>query len=170
MEELWERLKAHFSRVDGALDDLRVPAPAKNIAALKELIGSNLTTDLIESLEIHDGQYGDFFLFGNYRLTPSDSILAELKPGFLSSLLGKRIAIGEIMVADNGGNAWLSLDLQSGAVKDVWEDGDNVVFPNYRAFLERVLKDLDSGTLVFDQDMSGYVVAGDAEAYWPEPS
>ena len=170
MEELWQRLKAHFSRVDGALDDLRAPASAKNIAALKELIGSKLTADLIESLGVHDGQDGNFFLFGNYRLTPSDAIIAELKPGFLSSLMGKREAISEIMVADNGGNAWLSLDLQSGAVKDVWEDGDNVVFPNYRAFVQRVLKDLDSGTLVFDQDMSGYVVAGDAEAYWPGPS
>jgi hypothetical protein len=170
LEELWERLKEHYSGVDGALEDLRAPAPAKNIAALNEVIGSNLTADLIESLAVHDGQNGDLFLFGNYRLTPSDAILTELRPGFLSSLLGKGKTISEIMVADNGGNAWLSLDLQSGAIKDVWEDGENVVFPNFRAFFEQVLKDLDSGLLVFDRDMSRYVVSGDADAYWPGPS
>lgn len=169
MHELWRRLKVHFSSVSGALGDFRAPASAENLESLRESIGSSLTADLIESLEIHDGQVGDFFLFGDYRLRTSDDILAELKPGFLSSLLGKGKEVDEIMIADNGGNTSLNLDLRTGAVKDVWEDGDNVIFSSYRSFLERVLDDLDNEVLVYNDEMSGYVDKDDADAYWPKP-
>ena len=169
LHELWKRLKAHFSNVGDALDDLRAPASAENLESLRESIGSRFTADLIESLEIHDGQVGDFFLFGDYRLRTSDEILAELKPGFLLSLLGKKKEVDEIMIADNGGNTSLTLDLGTGAVKDVWEDGDNVIFSSYRSFFERVLGDLDNGVLVYNNEVSGYVDKDDAEAYWPKP-
>ena len=73
------------------------------------------------------------------------------------------------MIGDNGGNAWLELELESGAIRDVWEDGEEAVFPSYKAFLDQVLSDLDHGVLVFDNETGGYVVAGDPDAYWPRP-
>ncbi len=170
IEEIWTRLEAHFRGVDGALDDLNGPVSDENARALRTRLGSGQAVqELVESMKIHDGQLGDLFLFGPWRLTPSDQILASLKRGFLSALFGKRRPVDTVIIADNGGNSWLELDLASGEIKDVWEDGDSVVFLSYEVFLNRVLSDLDHGALVFDSQTGGYVVAGDPDAYWPPP-
>ena len=171
MEEIWRGLKTHFSRVENALDDLRDPISQKNAQSIRSKLGQSQVVDqLLESLRIHDGQNGDFFLIGPWRLSSSDQILRFLKRGFFSRVFGDSSHTAPIIIADNGGNSWLELDLESGAITDVWEDGDEVILPSYRALLERALIDMEQGILVFDMESTGYVVADDPDKNWPIPT
>ena len=168
MEEIWRGLKTHFSKVENAIDDLRDPVSHENAQSIRSKLGqSRVVEQFLESLSIHDGQMGDFFLIGPWRLSSSDQILRRLKRGFFSRVFGAASHTAPIIIADDGGSSWLELDLKSGAITEVWEDGDEVILPSYRALLERALNDMEQGTLVFDMESTGYVVADDPDKNWP---
>ena len=179
MVELWKKIEIILGRIaPEALEELASPSTNDAVNQLEQQIGSE-SSDLIESLRIHDGQrFGYHSLADPWRLMQVEEIVRQSQ--HLTSLFSTaefedgREARGPVkpevwlsawfpFAADNVGN-YLCADFapdQGGRVEQVilWAADPpyvEVVASSYRAWLEQFATDLETGKFIWDAETSSW--------------
>lgn len=168
MNDIWRRLEANISKVDGADSELGPPASDAQIALCEAALSVSLPSDFCQSLRCHDGVGRILFLVDDFRLWPIDEIirLNKLKrfdnglssgdtTGRVKDLLENSLWIG---FGDNGGSGILAVDLDPGEKGTIgqiivqYEDETVVLADGIREFLERAANEIESGERVWDDN------------------
>lgn len=169
MDDLWTRLESWLSsNAPELVDQLRPGADADALASLEHELGVTLPDDVRASLAVHDGTEESAGLVGGWDLLPVEIIASEarLMRGMVEDgAFGEATANAHpklagpwwnpawLPIVSSGSGHFLCVDLAPGPEGRVGQvvlflhDAPEryVVAPSYRAWLEAVVRDLESG-------------------------
>lgn len=167
--EIWERLDAFLTSVDGASAELGPPATDAQIALCEAALSISFPPDFQQSLRCHNGAGGILFIVGEYRLWSIDEII-KLNKKHRSLLRDNEFSSGDISgrvkdliynplwisIGDNGGNSGIAIDLDPGEkgslgqILGLYEDETVVLADSFTAFLGHVVDEIESGARAWD--------------------
>ena len=167
--EIWERLDALLSSVDGASAELGPPATDAQIAHCETSLSISLPPDFQQSLRCHNGVGGVLFLVGNFRLWPIAEII-DLNMKHRSMQWDNEFSSGDasgrvkdliynplwVSIGDNGGSGGIAIDLDPGEqgslgqILGLYEDETVVLAESITTFLGRVVDEIESGARTWD--------------------
>ncbi len=172
MNDIWNRLEAHLSKIDGATAEIGPPASDAKIAICEAALSVSLPADFRQSLRRHDGVGRILFLVGDFRLWPINEIIRlnerkRVKSEFASGDTTGRIKDLDdnslwVSFGDDGGNGILAVDLDpgeegiNGQIIVLYEDEIVLLADGIREFLEQTNREIESGKRVWDDNAGGW--------------
>lgn len=175
MDDILQEFESHIASIEGAMDELLPPATVEELDAAEQQLGIKFPEDFRALYMWHNGDKGNIFLFGEYRL----SSLAELlelnriarkssspaweKVRDNSGVFKDCISNPKwIQFADNGGNTVVILDMdpgRRGMVGQIIEacDGDTECrFSGIKEFIVDITNRISTGQMAWDEDSGGF--------------
>lgn len=171
MQELVEQLERHLSTIDNIEAALLPPASSEELDAAEQALGVRLPEDFRQLYRWHNGNRGELFLFGEFRISPLKDVLDFYRTAHCSfdedyyevtdesGQLKNCIANRKwIQFADNGGNTIVLLDLDPGKTGTVGQlleacDGEpECRFSGIREFVTDLNKRIANGELTWDDE------------------
>jgi cell wall assembly regulator SMI1 len=184
MHELLEQLEKHFSTTENVGAELLPPASNDELDVVERELGITLPEYFRQLYQWHNGNRGDLFLFGEFRLVPLNQLLELYSAAHHSSdddwykvsddsgIFKDCLAHRKwIQFADNGGNTIVLFDLDRGKTGTAGQlleacDGEpECRFNGIREFVADLNKRIANGELARDaeagtfQDTDGESVA-----------
>jgi cell wall assembly regulator SMI1 len=183
MQDVWQRIEAQFRlQAPSRLSQLAKGASQEQIDHLERLVGRPLPGDIRQSYAIHDGAYGlPFAGVFDYLLSLEDiaSHLAtwretldlddpyRAEPNPVGPVKHVWWSMGWVPIVGEGTGDHLCIDLdpaEGGTVGQVFDFAHEygpteVLFPSFRAYLERYAASLESGAIRYDPEDMHWVNA-----------
>lgn len=175
MRDLLEQLETHFSIIEKIEAELLPPASSEELGAIERELGVTFPEDFRQLYLWHNGDSGNLFLFGEFRISPLKDVL-DLYRAARRSIDEDCYEVADdsgrvkdcvanhkwIQFADNGGNTVVLLDLdpgKKGIAGQILEacDGDiECRFNGVRDFLADLNKRITQGELTWDHETGGF--------------
>jgi cell wall assembly regulator SMI1 len=175
LRDIWDRIEAQFrNHAPGQLWCLKPGATEEQIVALESEIGRKLPEDIRKSFAIHNGVDG--FTVPTGPPPNGFDALLDLHLVGGSVAMGRELSgdgygdwgMGWVPIIGEGTGDYLCIDLdppEGGSVGQVFEfaheyGAGQILFPDFRGYLEQYAADLESGAIRFDGNY--WIWSGDA--------
>lgn len=181
MNNILQKFEQQIADIDGALEELNPPATAAELDATEQALGVKFPEDFRQLYLWHNGDQGNQFLFGEYRIMPLSELLESnqinrksMNPKWqqvtdASGVFKDCIANPKwIQFGDNGGNTILFLDMdpgQQGTPGQLLEacDGEpDCRYRGIREFLADLTRKIAEGELAWDEDAGCFMETDEA--------
>ena len=171
MQDLLEQLEKHLSAIENKGAELLQPATNEELGSVEKELGVKFPEEFRQLYRWHNGNLGDLFLFGEFRIAPlrqivelhdsahraSDDDYYEVSDdsGVFKDCIANR---KWIQFADNGGNTIVLLDLDPGKAGTVGQllevcDGDvECRFASIRDFISDLNDRITKNELAWDDE------------------
>jgi cell wall assembly regulator SMI1 len=176
MKNILQQFEQQIAAMDGALEELNPPATAAELDAAERALGVKLPDDVRQFYQWRNGDQGNQFLFGEFRIMPLSELLESnqasrksMNPEWLtvtdaSGVFKDCIANPKwIQFGDNGGNTILFLDMdpgQQGTPGQLLESCDGEPDCRYRGIREwmtDLTSKIEKGELAWDDEAGSYM-------------
>jgi len=171
MNSILQQFESHITPIEGVMDELLPPATHEEIDAAEQELGAKFPEDFRTLYKWHNGDKGNIFLFGEYRISSLSELLEFNRIGRESSCPEWEQVSDEsgafkdciynskwIQFADNGGNTIVLLDMdpgRQGTMGQIIEscDGDTECrFSGIKEFIADITDRISAGQIAWDQD------------------
>ena len=175
MRDILQEFESHIASIEGAMDELLPPATVEELDAAEQQLGIKFPEDFRTLYMWHNGDQGNIFLFGEYRISSlaellkSNRIARESSPPAWKQVHDESGVFKDcisnpkwIQFADNGGNTVVILDMdpgRRGMVGQIIEacDGDiECRFSGIKEFIVDITNRISTGQIAWDEDSGGF--------------
>ncbi len=175
MKKLLQQFEEHLSLIHGIEDELLPPITSEDLDAAEKELEIKFPEEFRQLYMWHNGNQGDSFLFGQYRISPITEVLElyESTRKFVdkdwyqvtnnSEVFKDCIANTKwIQFADNGGNTIVYLDLdpaKQGVVGQILESCDGDIechFDGIQNFISDINNNISQGNLEWDDEAGSF--------------
>ncbi|HCU53876.1 MAG TPA: hypothetical protein DIC36_06220 [Gammaproteobacteria bacterium] len=181
MKNILHKFEQQIADIDGALDEFNPPATAAELDAAERALGVKFPEDFRQLYLWHNGDQGNQFLFGEFRISSLAELLElnrsnreSMEPTWqqvtdASGVFKNCIANSKwIQFGDNGGNTILFLDMdpgQQGTPGQLLEASDGEPVCRYRGireFLADLTRKIAEGELDWDDEAGCFMETDEA--------